>query len=194
MNRLAPLLCTEDTPARAGAAEGPSRCCGVAAPESRLPTRLTPTPRRVPYGSEVVQLSARHHFYSHNQLVNHSEGWGVLCSQFSNVFQKEAEQFLGDTEGSRSVLPPLAHWGGLSTAAGTPRPVPRGRGWPGCSMATGGQHSGDMRAPAGTSSIPAEGSSPGPHPAAATGPGALGDRQPQCPDPCSSGMARRSQR
>lgn len=32
--------------------------------------------------------------YLHNQFINYSEVWWIICSQISNVLQKEAEQFL----------------------------------------------------------------------------------------------------
>lgn len=38
--------------------------------------------------------SVQHPLYSHNQFINYSEVWWVICSQISNVFQEEVEQFL----------------------------------------------------------------------------------------------------
>ena len=50
------------------------------------------TLNRIKKLSPTFQIT--HYFYLHNQFINHSELWWIICSQISNVFQQEAEQFL----------------------------------------------------------------------------------------------------
>lgn len=48
-----------------------------------------------PNQDELAQLSpTAHQLYLHNQPINYSEAWRVVCSHVANVFQKEAKQFL----------------------------------------------------------------------------------------------------
>lgn len=53
-------------------------------------------------GRKIVLLNPTsqmtHHFYLHNQLINDSEVWWVICSQIANVFQKKAKQLLQEHE------------------------------------------------------------------------------------------------
>lgn len=63
--------------------------------------------------STQPHIPDNHHFYLHNQLINDSEVWRIICSQISNIFQKEAKQFLQEhgmgTELSANKLTGIPH-------------------------------------------------------------------------------------
>ena len=103
-------------------------------------------------------------FHLHNQLIDSAEVWWITCSQISDVFQKEAKQFLQEQGwGQSSGLSPERSRGTGRPARCAPHRVGRGpQGQPWGPMTQGSHRSEEHRVRVCAASAGRRHLSPGP--------------------------------